>query len=120
MRERFRQRAREAITDSRLQQALDYHAGKRMAAWDEAFVSLPDVDRLRQRARDIRQQTIENLDQYLEHFIQNLETNGFHVHTARDAEQACRLAVDIAQKGSATLVTKSKSMTTEEIRLNQA
>ena len=120
MRERFRQRAREAIADSRLQQALDYHAGKRMAAWDEAFVSLPDVDRLRQRAWDIRQQTVNNLDHYLEHFIQNLEANGFHVHTAKDAEQACRLAVDLAQQAGATLVTKSKSMTTEEIRLNQA
>jgi L-lactate dehydrogenase complex protein LldF len=81
---------------------------------------LPDVDRHRQRAQDIRQQTIENLDHYLEHFIQNLESNGFHVHTAKDAEEACRLAVDIAQKQGATLVTKSKSMTTEEIRLNHA
>jgi len=120
MRERFRQRARKAIADSRLQEALDYHAGRRMAAWDEAFGSLPDVDRHRQRAQDIRQQTIENLDHYLEHFIQNLESNGFHVHTAKDAEEACRLAVDIAQKQGATLVTKSKSMTTEEIRLNHA
>jgi L-lactate dehydrogenase complex protein LldF len=91
-----------------------------MAAWDEAFDSLPDVDRHRQRAQDIRQQTIDHLDHYLEHFIQNLEANGFHVHTAKDAEQACRLAVDIAQKQGASLVTKSKSMTTEEIRLNQA
>jgi L-lactate dehydrogenase complex protein LldF len=120
MRERFRQRAREAIADSRLQGALDYHAGRRMAAWDEAFTSLPDVDRHRQRAQDIRQQTIDNLDDYLEQFIHKLEANGFHVHTAKDAEQACRLAVDIAQKQGATLITKSKSMTTEEIRLNQA
>ncbi len=120
MRERFRQRVREAIADTRLQEALDYHAGRRMAAWDEAFTSLPDVDRYRQRAQDIRQKTIENLDHYLDHFIQNLEANGFHVHTAKDAEQACRLVVDIAQTQGATLVTKSKSMTTEEIRLNQA
>jgi len=120
MRKRFRQRAREAIADSRLQGALDYHAGRRMAAWDEAFDSLPDVDRHRQQAHEIRQQTIENLSHYLEHFIQNLEANGFHVHTAKDAEEACRLVVDIAQKGAAKLVTKSKSMTTEEIRLNHA
>ncbi len=120
MRERFRQRARQAIADSRLQQALDYQTGKRMAAWGEAFESLPDVDRLRQRAHAIRRGTIENLDHYLKRFIQNLETNGFHVHTAKDAEAACRLAVDIAQKGGAKLVTKSKSMTTEEIRLNRA
>ncbi|UCF61128.1 MAG: iron-sulfur cluster-binding protein [Anaerolineaceae bacterium] len=120
MRARFRQHTREAIADFRLQQALDYHAGKRMDAWDEAFGSLPDVDRHRQRAQDIRRTTIDNLDHYLKRFVQNLKANGFHVHTAVDAEAACRLAVDIAQKGGAKLVTKSKSMTTEEIRLNHA
>ncbi|HEY44296.1 MAG TPA: iron-sulfur cluster-binding protein, partial [Anaerolineae bacterium] len=120
MRERFRQRTRAAIADSRLQEALDYHAGRRMSAWEEAFDSLPNVDRHRQRAHEIRRQTLENLDHYLEHFTENLEANGFHVHTAKDAEEACRLAVGIALRRGATLVTKSKSMTTEEIRLNHA
>jgi L-lactate dehydrogenase complex protein LldF len=120
MRERFRQRARTAIADSRLQEALDYHTGRRMSAWDEAFDSLPNVDQQRRRAHDTRRKTVENLDHYLERFVENLEANGFHVHAAKDAEEACRLVVGIAQKQNTTLVTKSKSMTTEEIRLNRA
>jgi L-lactate dehydrogenase complex protein LldF len=120
MSERFRQRIRAAIADSRLQEALDQNAESRMSAWNEAFDSLPNLDHHRQRAHEIRRQTLENLDHYLDLFTENLKANGFHVHPAEDAEEACRLVVDIARGRGATLVTKSKSMTTEEIRLNHA
>jgi len=39
---------------------------------------------------------------------------------AREAEEACRIAVDIARRSGASHVVKSKSMVSEEIGLNLA
>lgn len=120
MRNRFRYRIRNAIANPNLQVALDRNAERRMAAWNETFASLPDVEDLRRRAREVRQHTLDNLDHYLERFTQRLVENGIRVHRAADAAEACRLAVTIAQASGATLVAKSKSITTEEIDLNHA
>lgn len=120
MRNRFRHRIRNAIADPNLQVALDHNAERRMAAWNETFASLPDVEDLRRRAREVRQHTLDNLDHYLERFTQRLVENGIRVHRAADAAEACRLAVAITQASGATLVAKSKSITTEEIDLNHA
>jgi len=120
MRIRFRRRVRAAITNTSLQVALDRNAERRMIAWRETFASLPDVEDLRVRAREVRQHTLENLDHYLERFTQRLVENGVRVHRAADADEACSLAVSIAQARGATLVAKSKSMTTDEIDLNHA
>jgi L-lactate dehydrogenase complex protein LldF len=120
MRDNFRRRARRAIANHDLQVALDRNAERRMGAWEAVFASLPEVESLRRHAHEIRKHTIENLDHYLEHFTQRLEENGVQVHRAVDGDEACRLVVSIAKAHDARLVTKSKSMTTEEIGLNQA
>ncbi|GAG24079.1 unnamed protein product, partial [marine sediment metagenome] len=120
MRNRFRHRIRNAIADPNLQVALDRNAERRMAAWNETFASLTNIEDLRRRAREVRQHTLDNLDHYLERFTQRLVENGIRVHRAADAAEACRLAVTIAQASDATLVAKSKSITTEEIDLNHA
>ena len=120
MRSRFRYRIRKSIANPNLQIALDRNTERRMAAWNEAFASLPDVEDLRRRARVVRQHTLDNLDRYLERFTQRLVENGVQVHRAADAAEARRLAVTIAQASGATLVAKSKSITTEEIGLNNA
>ena len=120
MRNRFRHRIRNAIADPNLQLALDRNAERRMAAWSETFASLPDAEDLRRRAREVRQRTLENLHSHLERFTQRLEENGIRVYRAADAAEARRLVVTIAQASGATLVAKSKSITTEEIDLNHA
>ncbi|MCS7039513.1 MAG: LutB/LldF family L-lactate oxidation iron-sulfur protein, partial [Anaerolineae bacterium] len=48
------------------------------------------------------------------------QANGSRVYWARDAAEACRLVVAIAQERNARRIVKSKSMLTEEIRLNEA
>lgn len=116
----FRRRARRAIANLELQVALDRNADRRMEAWEAAFDSLPEGDRLRNQAHEIRQHTIVNLDHYLKRFTQRLVDNGVHVHKAANSEEACLLAVSIAKSHGTRLITKSKSMTTEEIGLNHA
>ncbi len=78
---------------------------------------LPDVDGIRSLARDIKKHTIENLDYYLEQLKANVEKNGGHVHFAKDAVDARRIILEIAEQTKCKKVIKSKSMASEEIEL---
>ncbi len=80
----------------------------------------PDWQQLRESARQIRAHTLTYMDEYLEQFERNCEAAGGHVHWARDAEEARQIVVRLAKEAGADEVIKVKSMTTEEIRLNNA
>ena len=85
-----------------------------------AFQSIPDWRERRRRAHGIRADVIEHLDDYLALFIANNEDNGVIVHCANNAAEAVQTILNIAQRNSARLVAKSKSMVSEEIDLNHA
>lgn len=79
----------------------------------------PDFEKFRHEAREAKAHAVNNLDKLLQQFIQNCEKRGTRVYVAKDAEDACRIVYRIAEQKNARLITKSKSMTTEEIGLNQ-
>lgn len=81
---------------------------------------LPHWEQLRQIASDIRQHTIENLDVYLTRFEAAVQATGGQVHWASSAEEARRIAIQIAREHNVRLAVKVKSMATEEIGLNHA
>lgn len=117
----FHNKIRQALADSNLQAALDANAEKRIAARKQAYTSLPDdLQKTRQRARSIRENVISHLDEYLHQFIQQAKKNGMIVHHAQDSAEALRVVLELAHKQGATLVAKSKSMVSEEIKLNPA
>lgn len=116
----FRKRVKDALNNRHLQTALDRNAESRMHAWEQTFETLPGAEQLRRIAHHIRLDTLNHLDHYLERFREQLEVNGVQVHQASDAAQACEIVLKIAQRHDASLVTKSKSMVTEEIGLNHA
>ncbi len=69
----------------------------------------------------MREHTMAHLDVYLEEFERNCTAAGGVVHWARDAEEARSIVVRAGEgDAAATEVIKIKSMTTEEIGLNQA
>lgn len=84
------------------------------------FAELADGETLRDRAREIKKHTIENLDTYLEQFEENVTRLGGHVYWARTGEEARAIVLDLARKNNVSCVVKSKSMVTEEIDLNEA
>jgi L-lactate dehydrogenase complex protein LldF len=114
----FKANSRAALADAQLQKALgNVRAGfidKRLKAID----ALPEFEELRDRARDIKNHAIENLDLYLEAYEAKVTASGGHVHWAETAEDARRIVLDICRKAGARSVTKGKSMITEEIALN--
>ncbi len=116
----FRERAGAALHDALLQEALGIATTKFITLRREAFASFPEGEALRDRARTIKEATLQGLDQYLEQLIARIEDRGGHVHYATTAGEARRIIVDIARRAGARTAVKSKSMATEEIDLNQA
>ena len=118
--ERFAQNARAALAlagqRAALQRATDLFAARRQQALQRA----PDWQHWRQRARAIKDHALAHLDHYLEQFAANAAARGCQLHWAPTAADACRIVADIARAAGARSAVKSKSMTTEEIHLNDA
>jgi L-lactate dehydrogenase complex protein LldF len=116
----LRERAAGAIHDAFLQEALDIATTKFIALRREAFGGFPEGEALRDRARQIKEATLQRLDQHLERLIENVERRGGHVHYAATAAEARDIVLEIARASGARMAVKTKSMATEEIELNEA
>ena len=117
----FRSKIRAAIANPPLQFALDKNAAQRLEARSRAYRGLPEnFATLKQKAHAIRSEVIANLDRYLPAFIARVEANGITVHLARDAAQAREIVLNLARQHQARLISKSKTMMSEEIGLNPA
>jgi len=116
----LRERAGQALQDTFLQQALTIATTKFIGLRREAFDDFPEGEALRDRARAIKEATLQHLDRHLEQLIDSVERGGGHVHYATTADEARRVVLDIAGRAGVRVVVKSKSMATEEIHLNDA
>jgi L-lactate dehydrogenase complex protein LldF len=119
-RRRFRATARRALADSTLQAALDAATERLNEGRTRAWAELSEVEALRDRAHEIRMQTIESLDRHLAEFTSAVESRGGHVRFCATDEDARNYVVDLCTRAGAKIVAKSKSMASEEIRLNSA
>lgn len=72
----------------------------------------------RDRASQIRDHVLSNLDAYLYQLSEKVTENGGHVYFAKTKEDATRYILQVAQSKNAQKVVKSKSMVTEEISVN--
>ena len=116
----LRERATHALGDRFLHEALDIATTKFIALRRDAFGAFPEGEQLRDRARAIKEATLQRLDTHLETLVANIERLGGHVHFATTAEEARDIILDIARRTGARMAVKSKSMATEEIHLNDA
>jgi L-lactate dehydrogenase complex protein LldF len=116
----LRDRAAGALGDAFLQQALDIATTKFIALRREAFGGFPEGEALRDRARDIKEATLQRLDQHLERLVDSVERRGGRVHYAATPDEARRIILDIARDCGARMAVKTKSMATEEVELNDA
>ncbi len=80
----------------------------------------PDWQELRTAGSDIKTHTMRHLGHYLEQFEKACTTAGGHVHWAGDADEANRIIVDLVKQYGSNEVIKIKTMTSEEIGLNEA
>ena len=81
---------------------------------DRESAGLPEWERLRTLASQIKDHTLTHLSQYLEEFERNAVANGVKVHWARDAAEHNRIVHEILAARGAKVLVKSKSMLTDE------
>jgi L-lactate dehydrogenase complex protein LldF len=86
----------------------------------DAWAALPNSDLIRERARAIKDHTLAELDQHLATLEKNVQARGGNVHWAEDGQVAQRVVLEIVERRKAKIAVKSKSMTSEEIHLNEA
>ncbi|HZU66960.1 MAG TPA: LutB/LldF family L-lactate oxidation iron-sulfur protein [Ktedonobacteraceae bacterium] len=116
----FPQTAKKALTNSQLRsnlrKATTTIRDKRTAVVSE----LPDWEALRVAGSTIKAHVMRHLDDYLLQLEASVRRAGGQVHWARDASEANRVITKIVQDTGADRVVKVKSLTTDEIHLNQA
>lgn len=100
---------------ARIQKALAGYEIKR----DECKGRFLDWENARVAAAAIKRDVVNHLDTYLAQFAQNAEARGAKVHWARDAAEGREIIAQIARDNRVHRIIKSKSMTSEEIHLNE-
>jgi iron-sulfur cluster protein len=86
----------------------------------DAVADLSDYEELKDEARAIKEDAISRLPELVERVRESVEARGGHVYLAEDAEDANRYIREAAEQAGAESVVKSKSMTSEEIEVNEA
>ncbi len=114
------ERSHAALENSVLQGALKAATTTFIERRREAITSVADWEALRQRARQVKEHTINNLDYYLEQVVEKVEALGGKVFWARTGDDVSRYIIELARARGVKSVVKSKSMATEEIELNHA
>jgi L-lactate dehydrogenase complex protein LldF len=114
----FKGNAREALDDAQLQRALSVLPTGLVANRAIARSRLPEFEHLRDVNRDLRDHALAHLDLYLEEYERKATAAGANIHWAPTAADARKIILDICQAANARIVTKGKSMVSEEIGLN--
>ena len=86
---------------------------------DKMSHSLPEWERLRELACEIKLYSNSHLDVLLEEFEKNATANGAIVHWAKDAAEHNAIVEEILQQHKAHTLIKSKSMLTEECGMGE-
>lgn len=115
----FKEASVAAAGNEQLKASINNAVLRQHTARQSRMLELPDSDKLRSLAGDIKQHALDYLDYYLEQLVNNVRKNGGHVHFAADADEARRVILQIAKDADCTRVIKSKSMVSEEVNLAQ-
>jgi L-lactate dehydrogenase complex protein LldF len=116
----FMKQARVMAGDLRHRQIIRAALGNYEIARDQRMASFQDWQGARQLAAETKWDALNQFDKYLEEFVAKIEARGTKVHWASTAAQAREIILQIIRDKQAKSVIKSKSMTSEEIHLNDA
>ncbi|MCP5062163.1 MAG: 4Fe-4S dicluster domain-containing protein [Ignavibacteriae bacterium] len=83
-----------------------------------ATARINDYELLKNKVRRIKEESIANLPNLLLQLEESIKANGGYFFLAKTAEEASKYVTNICTKHEAKLVVKAKSITSEEIKLN--
>jgi L-lactate dehydrogenase complex protein LldF len=116
----FKVEASRLTSDLRHRGLIQTALRKYEAVRDRTKSAYQDWPAARQAAAEIKWEAVNHLDRYLIEFVEKLQARGTKVHWASTGQQAREIILGIIREKKGTSVVKSKSMTSEEIHLNEA
>jgi len=116
----FQKAARLSLADTQLRHNMGRVTHTIRAKRAQAVLELPDWEALRESGRAIKDHVLKNLDRYLVELEASVTRAGGRVHWARDAGEANQIISGIVTGHHSKEVVKIKSLTTDEIGLNEA
>lgn len=111
--------AKEALKDTQLRANLARATTTIRDKRAKVVAEVADWEALRQAGHDIKMATLANLSTHLARFESEFAASGGQVHWARNSAEACEIVARIAAENNITEVVKVKSLTTDEISLNE-
>jgi L-lactate dehydrogenase complex protein LldF len=116
----FPRSARDALADPQLRANLARATRTIREKRADVVSELPDWQDLREAGRGLKAHTMRHLDRYLVQLEKSVQRAGGTVHWARDAADANEIVTRVARSHSVESVVKVKSITTDEIGLNDS
>ena len=116
----FTTASQELLTNTQIRQNVRHATNVIRAKRNRVVSEMPDWETLRTTGNQIKEHTLAHLDQYLEQFEKACSRLGGKVHWARDADEANEIAVRIIRSYNEHEVIKVKTMTSDEICMNEA
>lgn len=98
---------------------INHNIDKYNTAVEIGISRFNNLESSKRKGYSLKWKIMENLDKYLPEFESNFQRKGGKVIWANDAEEARQEIWKIVREANAKEVIKSKSMTTEEIDLNE-
>ncbi|HEX9005675.1 MAG TPA: LUD domain-containing protein [Bacteroidota bacterium] len=83
-----------------------------------AVGEIPDYELLKDRARQVKEQSVRDLPALVKTLTRVVEARGGHVFLARSRQEAVQYVLEVCKAHKAGLVVKAKSITSEELHLN--
>ena len=97
---------------------INFNIGRYNTAVPQGKQQFAELNLARERAKNIKWRALETLDQQLEDFESAFTKRGGRVIWAENTKQALQEILTICKDKNCRTVVKSKSMVTEEIKLN--
>jgi len=117
--EEFLVKADEKAFDLPHRKTINHNIGKYNTAVERGLSKFENLEASKRKAHVVKWRVMENLDKFLPEFEANFQKRGGKVIWANDVAEAQKEILNIIQRNNGKTVIKSKSMTTEEIHLNE-
>jgi L-lactate dehydrogenase complex protein LldF len=114
----FKRKAAEKSRDIEARKKFGAATRHSVEARNRVVEEVLNWESLRESAHQVKAFSIAHLADLLEEFEKKATANGMKIYWAETEDQACGYVLDLARRNNASLIVKSKSMVTEEIRLS--
>jgi L-lactate dehydrogenase complex protein LldF len=116
----FNQQAEKVAFDKEHRRKINFNIDRYEQSFVKGKERYAKLELARQRAYNVKYKSLYQLDKFLVEFETNFTRNGGKVIWAQDHHEAVKAILKLFEQNKVTKVVKSKSMTTEELHLNDA